>query len=397
MQGKQIVVGVSGGIAAYKTATLVSGLTKRGAKVRVIMTASSTQFITPLTLQTLSRHPVAVNTFEENNPQVVNHIDIADHADLFVIAPATANVIAKMAHGIADDMLTTTLLATQAPIVVAPAMNVHMYDHPAVRENMQKLQERGVYTLEPGVGQLACGYVGKGRMVEPDDIMDWIERFFAQSQTLQGKHMLITAGPTIERLDPVRFLSNFSSGKMGYALAQAAQEAGAEVTLVSGPVSLPVPVGVTCVNVQTATEMGDAVMKYMTSADIIIKAAAVADYRPRVFATKKIKKQEQHINIQLEKTRDIATEIGREKRADQLFIGFAAETDHVAQHAQEKLQRKGMDWIVANDVSVPGAGFGGDTNIVTLYDQQGELISYPQMSKLEIARAMMVLIGEQGK
>lgn len=394
MQSRQIVIGITGGIAAYKTATLVSRLTQRGYDVQVIMTEASCQFITPLTLQTLSRNPVTVDTFDERNPKVVNHIDLADRADLFVIAPATANVIAKMAHGLADDMLSTTLLATQAPIAVAPAMNVHMYDHPAVQENLQRLRQRGVYMLEPGEGPLACGYVGKGRMAEPESILEWIERFFAFEQTLKGQKVLVTAGPTIEPLDPVRFLSNFSSGKMGYAMAEAAAEMGAEVMLISGPVSLTEPQGVQVVHVQTAEEMYQHVMKQLPNSDMVVKAAAVSDYRPQVVQPHKIKKNQDVLRIELEKTVDIAAEVGRRKRPNQLLIGFAAETQQVADYAQDKLNRKGMDWIVANDVSEEGAGFGTDTNHVTLFSKHGETIALPKMSKRELARQIWSTIRE---
>jgi phosphopantothenoylcysteine decarboxylase/phosphopantothenate--cysteine ligase len=397
MQKRQIVIGITGGIAAYKTATLVSRLTQRGYDVHVIMTEASCQFITPLTLQTLSRNPVAVDTFDECNPEVVNHIDLADRADLFVIAPATANLIAKMAHGLADDMLSTTLLATQAPIAVAPAMNVHMYDHPAVQENLQRLRQRGVYLLEPGEGPLACGYVGKGRMAEPEDILEWMERFFSLEQTLKGQKVLVTAGPTIEPLDPVRFFSNFSSGKMGYAMAEAAAEIGAEVVLISGPVSLSEPQGVQVIHVRTAEEMYQQVMEQLPQSDIVVKAAAVSDYRPQVVQPQKIKKNQDILSVELEKTVDIAAEVGRRKRPDQLLIGFAAETQQVAEYAQGKLERKGMDWIVANDVSEEGAGFGTDTNRVTLYARDGQTIALPKMNKGELARQIWSAIKENSQ
>lgn len=395
MKNKRIVLGVSGGIAAFKSASIASQLTQRGYDVRVIMTPSAVKFITPLTLQTLSHHPVAVDTFDEHEPKVVQHIDLADHADLVLLAPATANIIAKLALGLGDDMLSTTLLATQAPIVIAPAMNVHMYENPVVQKNMETLKSRGCFFIDPGEGQLACGYVGQGRMAEPEEIVTWVDHFFTSKQLLSGKHVLVTAGPTIEQLDPVRYFSNYSSGKMGFALARAALEAGAEVTLVSGPVSQSTPSGVNRVDVKSAEEMREVVLSHLPQADLIIKAAAVADYRPKQTWKQKIKKSANELTIVLEKTPDIASEIGQRKQAHQFFVGFAAETEQVAFHAQSKLERKRMDLIVANDVSKPGAGFGIDTNIVTVFDQQGEVVSLPQMNKIEVARQLIQLIGER--
>ncbi|MBS7530340.1 bifunctional phosphopantothenoylcysteine decarboxylase/phosphopantothenate--cysteine ligase CoaBC [Hazenella sp. IB182353] len=395
MRGKRIVLGISGGIAAYKAATLASQLTQAGADVRVIMTQSATKFITPLTLQILSKHEVAIDTFDEKDPEVVSHIDIADHADLVVIAPATANVIAKLAHGIADDMLSTTCLATTAPVMIAPAMNVHMYDHPTVRQNMDQLQGLGIHFIEPGSGPLACGYVGKGRMAEPEEIMAYIASFFMKKQPLRGKKVLITAGPTIEPVDPVRFFSNHSSGKMGYAIAEVAAEAGAEVTIISGPVPLQTPAGVERFSIQTAEEMKEEVLKRLADSDIIIKAAAVADYRPKVVQTQKIKKNDHELTLTLEKTTDIAAEVGKRKKANQIFVGFAAETNDVEKHAIDKLKRKGMDLIVANDVTLEGAGFGTDTNIVTLYDANGCVKQLPQMTKQKVATELIAVIGER--
>ncbi|SDW02310.1 phosphopantothenoylcysteine decarboxylase / phosphopantothenate--cysteine ligase [Marininema mesophilum] len=397
MKGKRIVVGVSGGIAAFKAAGLVSKLAQTGAEVRVILTESATRFVTPLTFQTLSRHHVSVDTFDEQDPWKVTHIDLADHADLFIIAPATANVLGKAAHGIGDDMLTTTLLATKAPIMVAPAMNVHMYENPIVQENMAKLARLGWHFIEPGSGQLACGYVGRGRMEEPETIVMAVEDFFRGQDTakaLTGKRVLITAGPTREAIDPVRYLTNRSSGKMGYVLAEAAVEAGASVTLVSGPTALPSPQGVQRVNVTTAEEMYDAVMGRLNEADIIIKSAAVADYQPENVATQKLKKVGKEMVLRLVRTKDIAADIGKRKEG-QFFVGFAAETENVAEHAREKLARKGMDLIVANDVSTPGAGFDGDMNTVRVYDGEGEVLHLPLVSKKEVARRIVDLISER--
>ena len=397
MQGKRIVVGVCGGIAAFKAAALVSQLTQRGADVRVIMTASATQFVTPLTFQTLSRNHVTVDVFDERDPEVVTHIDLADHADLFVIAPATANFLGKWAHGLGDDMLSTALLATRAPIFVAPAMNVHMYQNPIVKENMAKLATLGVHFIDPGQGQLACGYVGKGRMAEPEVIIAEINRHFSEGAlpNWSGKRVIITAGPTQEALDPVRYFSNRSSGKMGFALAEVAARAGAEVVLISGPTHLPTPSGVQRIDVVRAEEMMEEVMTALPTADIVIKAAAVADYRPEEVSDKKIKKQGKTLVVRMRRTPDIASEVGRRKTNRQFFVGFAAETNQVEQHAREKLTRKGMDLIVANDVTLPGAGFEVDTNVVTIFDAQGKVASWPQLMKREVAERLVVLIGER--
>jgi phosphopantothenoylcysteine decarboxylase / phosphopantothenate---cysteine ligase len=395
MQGKRIVLGVSGGIAAYKAASLVSQLVQRGADVRVIMTTAATQLITPLTMQVLSRHRVAIDTFTEQDPAVISHIDLADHTDLFIIAPATANVIAKSALGLGDDLLSTTLLATQAPIVMAPAMNVHMYENPIVQKNMDALRKRGVYFIDPEAGPLACGYVGLGRMAEPERMVAWVDSFFGRQQPLLGKRVLITAGPTMEPLDPVRFFSNHSSGKMGFALATAAQEAGGDVLLVTGPVALTTPVGVQRIDVRQADEMKAEVLRHLPEMDIIIKAAAVADYRPKVRHVHKIKKTEDELTVTFVKTEDIAAEIGKRKKQQQFFVGFAAETEDVGRYAFAKLVRKGMDLIVANDITLPGAGFDVDTNEVTIYDQHGCVCVWPQMHKMEVARRLIALIGER--
>lgn len=291
LNGKTIILGISGGIAAYKAATICSRLVSLGAEVHVMMTESAAKFITPLTLQTLSKNPVHIDTFEERNPEVVTHIDLADRADAILLAPATANVIAKLAHGLADDMLSTTMLAATCPIVIAPAMNVHMYEHPAVVHNIELLMQRGVQFIEPGTGQLACGYVAKGRLAEPEDIVATLDQWLNQPKLLAGKKVLVTAGGTIERLDPVRYLTNDSSGKMGFAVAQAAQEQGAEVTVIAGRTSAPAPQGVELVQVESAEDMLQAVLARFETSDIVIKSAAVADYRPKVIHNQKLKKQ----------------------------------------------------------------------------------------------------------
>lgn len=395
MREKRIVVGVSGGIAAYKTAALVSQLTQKGADVRVIMTEAATQFITPLTLQTLSRNPVAINTFEEKVPEKITHIDLADHSDLFVIAPATANLISKIAHGIGDDMITTTILATRAPVCIVPAMNGHMFENPVIQENMNRLRSLGFHFIEPNEGQLACGYVGKGRMAEPEEILNWIEQHFQQRTFLAGKKVLITAGPTIEPLDPVRYFSNYSSGKMGYALARAAKTAGADVILVSGPTKLIRPKQVEFIEVKRAIEMKEIVMSRLQEVDVIIKAAAVADYRPRQQSTQKIKKQNDVLQVELIKNPDIAVEIGQKKRANQLFVGFAAETEQLEIYAKEKLKKKKMDLIVANPVSRPDVGFESDENQVTIFDHRGKVLQLRKQSKEKIATEIISLIGER--
>lgn len=395
LSGKRIVLGVTGGIAAYKAASLCSALVQAGAHVDVIMTEGATKFITPLTFQTISRNRVITDVFAEDDPSVVSHIDLADHADLVVIAPATANVIAKMAHGIADDMLTTTLIATRAPLFVAPAMNVHMYAHPAVQANIAILEQRGVHFIEPGVGQLACGYVGKGRLAEPVDILATIRAYWAKTRRLASRKVLVTAGGTIERIDPVRYLTNDSSGKMGFALAQKAKEMGAEVTLIAGQTQGHVPPGVELVRVTSSRHMYDEVMARLDAVDIVVKAAAVSDYRPVQVADEKIKKSdEQTLTITFEKTEDILAEIGRRK-GEQFVIGFAAETENLEQHALEKLHKKRCDLIVANDVSVPGIGFGADDNAVSIYGEEGLVAQLPKQSKRAIAENILTIAADR--
>ncbi|KPV58648.1 phosphopantothenoylcysteine decarboxylase [Paenibacillus sp. A3] len=395
LNGKTVLLGVSGGIAAYKAAAVCSKLAQAGADVRVIMTESATKFVAPLTFQTLSRHDVIVDTFDEKDASVVSHIDLADRADVVVIAPATANVIGKIALGLADDMLSTTLLATTAPILVAPAMNVHMYAHPAVQANMQKLAERGVRFIEPGTGQLACGYVGKGRLAEPEEIVAAVEQFFQEKRLLEGKHVLVTAGATVERIDPVRYLTNDSSGKMGYAIAEEAQRMGANVTLVTGKASIAAPAGVTVVKVESTLEMMEAVLSRLPEQDVIIKAAAVADYRPAEQAEHKIKKSGDEMTMRLVKNPDIAQAVGERKKPSQLLVGFAAETQHLETFAQEKLKKKRCDLLVANDVTMEGAGFGTDTNVVRIYDSGGLVEALPLMSKGQVAARLLALVADR--
>ncbi|PLS06500.1 bifunctional phosphopantothenoylcysteine decarboxylase/phosphopantothenate--cysteine ligase CoaBC [Neobacillus cucumis] len=383
---RNILLCVTGGIAVYKGAALTSKLVQAGFNVKVILSESAEKFVTSLTFQSLSRNEVFTDTFDEKNPQVIAHIDLADWADLILVAPATANTIGKLACGIADNMITTTLLAATSPVWIAPAMNVHMYDHPAVKKNLATLAEYGCQFIEPSEGYLACGYVGKGRLEEPEKIVKLIEDYFnpQEHKKLKGKKVVITAGPTREKIDPVRFISNHSSGKMGYALAEESVKQGARVILVSGPVSLTPPQGVELVKVESAEDMYQAVLKYYDNADVVIKTAAVADYRPKITFDHKVKKQVGDTNIELERTNDILFELGKRK-VNQILVGFAAETDHLEEYAQSKLIRKNADMIVANNVKAEGAGFGTDTNIVTLFKRSGEVIPLPLMSKNEVA------------
>lgn len=394
LANRKILLCVSGGIAVYKAVALVSKLSQAGASVKVIMTESARQFVQPLSFQVMSRNDVYFDTFDEKDSSVIAHIDLADWADLILVAPATANVIGKLANGIGDDMVTTTLLAATAPIWMAPAMNVHMYDHPAVKRNIQQLHEDGVRFIEPSEGFLACGYVGKGRLEEPEKITALVSDFFATPKPLAGKKVVVTAGPTRERIDPVRFLTNFSSGKMGYAMAQAAAEMGAETVLISGPVSLPVPSGVTRIFVESAEEMLESVKRHFDDSDMVIKTAAVADYRPMTVHQQKMKKQEGGSTIELERTVDILHYLG-EQKTHQLLIGFAAETNDVAKYAKDKLQRKNADYIIANDVSEAQAGFESDTNRVTVYGKDGFEQSFEMMPKAELARKLLAMIHEQ--
>ncbi|MBG9814760.1 bifunctional phosphopantothenoylcysteine decarboxylase/phosphopantothenate--cysteine ligase CoaBC [Priestia endophytica] len=390
MEGKRIVLGVSGGIAAYKAAALTSKLIQSGAEVRVIMTESATKFITPLTFQALSRNHVYTDTFLEEDPTVISHIDVADWADLIIVAPATANTIGKLANGLGDDMLTTTLLATTAPVWIAPAMNVHMYDNKAVQRNIMTLYNDGYRFIEPSAGYLACGYIGRGRLEEPEKIVELVKEHFTpkKEQLLVGEKIVITAGPTRENVDPVRFFSNRSTGKMGYALAQAAKDLGADVTLISGPTNLTPPTGVTFVEVESAANMLDAVMNVFNDASVVIKSAAVADYHPKVTFGQKMKKKDGDLAIEMERTTDILKTLGQ-KKDGQLLVGFAAETEHVEEYAMKKLQTKNADLIVANNISTEGAGFGGDTNIVTLFYKDGHHQDLPLLSKKDVSERIM--------
>lgn len=395
LQGKRVVLGVSGGIAAFKSAAFASKLVQAGAEVKVVMTEGAKKFVTPLTFQALTRHPVYDDTFSEPDPSEIAHIQLADWADVIIIAPATANLIGKLANGVADDMLSTMLLATKAPIYLAPAMNVNMYEHPAVQRNMQQLAKDGYRLLEPGAGYLACGWIGKGRMPEPEDLLKTIEvHFTPPSSSLAGKKIVITAGPTQETIDPIRFFTNRSSGKMGYALAKAARDFGGNVTLISGPTSLEKPDGVSVVNVKSAQDMYEAVLAEFSDADVVIKTAAVADYRPRVVHEQKVKKKDGDWVIELERTVDILKTLG-EKKESQFLVGFAAESQEVETYAQRKLKEKNADMIVANNVTEEGAGFQTDTNRVTVYFKQGDVKPLPLMTKDEVAHRLIMMISEQ--
>lgn len=383
---EKVLLCVTGGIAVYKAIALTSKLTQNGYDVKVMMTENATKFVTPLSFQAISRNEVYTDTFDEKDPNKIAHIDLADWPDCIIIAPATANIIGKLANGIADDMVSTTLLATTKPVLIAPAMNVHMYSHPVVQSNMDKLKSFGYNFIEPGEGYLACGYTGKGRLEEPENIVEYVKKFLTRKQKsfLKGKRVLITAGPTRERIDPVRYLSNFSSGKMGYAIAEVANNLGAEVTLITGPVSLTPPNNVNIVRVESAEEMFEATMNHFYEADIVIKSAAVSDYRPKEIKNQKIKKSDDGLVIELERTKDILFELGK-KKTHQFLIGFAAETNNVDEYAKKKLINKNADMIVANNVTEEGAGFGTDTNIVTFFKTDNEKKTFPKLTKHEVA------------
>ncbi|KGX88502.1 bifunctional phosphopantothenoylcysteine decarboxylase/phosphopantothenate--cysteine ligase CoaBC [Pontibacillus litoralis] len=396
VQGKKIVLAVSGGIAAYKACALTSKLKQAGAEVIVMMTEGAKQFVAPLTFQALSRNPVYTDTFDEKVPKQIAHIDVADWADLIIIAPATANIIGKLANGIADDMVTTTLLASKAPVYIAPAMNVHMYAHPAVARNMKQLEEDGYRFIEPGEGYLACGYVGKGRLEEPETIIKVLEQQLTTAQLLLGKKVLVTAGPTREQVDPVRFFTNHSTGKMGYAVAKQAAKLGAEVTLISGPTNLSTPKGVHRINVQSAQEMYEQVMRHFEQQDIIIKSAAVADYRPKQTYDNKMKKTGGPLVMEMERTPDILKTIG-EQKTSQYVVGFAAESTDVLHYGEQKLKKKNLDAIVINNIQEQGAGFGGETNKVIYLTAVGERIDFPLQSKEDVALHILQRIALQLK
>lgn len=392
LSGKCVVVGVTGGIAAYKTCEVVSRLKKLHADVRVIMTKNATEFVSPLTFQSLSHNPVSVDTFANIQTWEIEHIALAQRADVFVIAPATANIIGKLACGIADDMLSTTVMATHAPVLIAPAMNTAMLENAATQQNMRTLSERGMRFIAPGTGMLACGTSGAGRMSEPSQIVDEIVRTLRPREDFAGLSVVVTAGPTAEPLDPVRYITNRSSGKMGYAIAEAAHARGAHVTLISGPTAIQPPNGVDVVRIGTTQELYDAVLGH-ADADVVIQAAAPADYRAREISPTKIKRTGDSLMIELVPNPDIAAALGARKHPGQTLVGFAAETNNVIENAQGKLKRKSLDLIVANDVTRAGAGFDVDTNIVTLIDGEG-MKELPMMTKREVADGILDRVAE---
>ena len=387
LDGKNIVVGVTGGIAAYKAADVVSRLKKLGANVYVIMTEHATKFIGPLTFQSLSQNYVVTDMFEDPKTWDVEHIALAKRADLFLVVPATANVIGKVANGLADDMLTTTIMATVAPVYFALAMNTKMYENAIMQDNVTKLERYGYHMIFPASGRLACGDVGSGKLEDPEIIVETIVNHFHKKHRLEGKRVLITAGPTREALDPVRYITNHSSGKMGYAIAEAAINEGAEVILITGPTQLSPPSQATVIRVESTQEMYDAVMANL-EVDIIIKAAAPADYKPAKYSDEKIKKSDSLLQVDFEKNPDILKRVG-ELKTHQILVGFAAETHNLESYAMKKLVEKNLDFIVANNVTVEGAGFNGDTNIVTIFESNGNHTSYDCMEKSEVAMVIL--------
>ena len=392
---KTIILGVSGGIAAYKSVELLRLMTKEAARVRVLMTKNAMKFIGPVTFEALSGQPVCANLFEPGNNAAIGHIAWAEEADAVVVAPATANIVGKLAAGIADDAISTFMMAVTAPRMICPSMNTHMFESPAVQRNIEILQRDGMIILTPGAGALACGTTGPGRLPEPVEIVDRLKRLLSP-QDFEGKKVLVTAGPTQEPIDPVRFISNPSSGKMGYEIARAAEHRGADVVLIAGPTHLPDPAQVQMVHTRTAQEMAEAVFDYAQRADIVIKAAAVSDYRPRLAADHKIKKAQEEIRLHLVRNQDILAELGRSKQ--RLFlVGFAAETQYLEQHATAKLKAKNLDMIVANIVGKTGTGFEADTNSVSFYFSDGTHEKLPMMGKNAVAHVLLDRISDRIK
>lgn len=388
LKGKTVLLGVTGGIACYKSAGLASALVKQGANVQVLMTRNATEFIGPHTFESLTGNRVSVDTFDRNYQFQVEHIALADQADLVLVAPATANVLAKLAHGLADDMLTTTVLACDCPKIAAPAMNTRMYENPVTQDNLALLRRYGWEIVEPASGRLACGAVGKGKMPEPEELLETVLHALSHAKDMEGLKVLVTAGPTQEALDPVRYLTNHSSGKMGYAIAQAAARRGAQVTLVSGPVALKRLPYVETVDVVSAQEMFEAVAVRAAEQDILIKAAAVADYRPMMVAEDKMKKSDDALSIPLERTQDILGWLGQHRRPGQFLCGFSMETQNMVENSRKKLEKKQVDMIAANNLKVEGAGFGVDTNLLTLITKDG-LDELPLVTKEEAADLLL--------
>lgn len=389
LKDKNIVLGITGGIAVYKAVEVVSRLRKAGANVHVIMSRASTEFVTPLTFRELSGNPVTVSMWDKVTQWNVEHIALAGLADLLLVVPATANIISKAAVGMADDMLTTTLLATKAPVFFSPAMNTNMYENSIVQENLAKLKKRGYHIIEPACGHLACGTDGMGRLPEPEAIVQSVMDFFARNNELRGRKVLITAAGTIEPIDPVRYIGNRSSGKMGYAVAHEALSRGAEVVLVSGPSALSADPRIRLIKIETAAQMQEAVLEEFADSDLVIKAAAVADYRSKDVAANKIKKNDEELVLVLEKNPDILLELGRRKAEHQVLVGFAAETQNLLEYAKAKLIKKNLDFIVANNVTEKGAGFNTDTNLIKLLFRNGKVESLPLQSKQQLAKIIL--------
>lgn len=394
LKGKNIVLGVSGGIAAYKIANLASKLVKNHANVHVIMTENATNFINPITFETLTGNRCIVDTFDRNFEFNVEHVSLAKLADVFMIAPATANVIGKINAGIADDMLTTTVMAATCPVIISPAMNTNMYKNPITQRNIESLKKYGYKFIEPKSGRLACDDEGVGRMPEIEELFDAICDELLFEKKLIGKRVLVTAGPTVEAIDPVRFISNRSTGKMGYSIARVAAAMGAEVTLVSGPTSIEPPARVNTINIESAKDMFEAVKKYMDESDIIIKSAAVADYTPSEYSDEKIKKSDGNMSINFKRTDDILAYIGENKRDNQFVCGFSMETENMLENSKAKLKKKNVDMIVANNIKVEGAGFATDTNVVT-FIKENEVKELPIMNKLDVAYELLKSISDE--
>ena len=394
LKDKTVVIGVSGGIAVYKTLDVVSRLRKLGVNVNVIMTKSATEFVTPLSFQSLSQNYVVCDMFEDPKTWDVEHISLAKRADVFLIAPATANVIGKIANGIADDMLTTTVMATKAKVLIAPAMNTNMYENPILQRNINTLKELGYNFVEPESGRLACGDTCKGKLASPETIVDEVVKLLSKDQDLKGKSIIVTAGPTIESIDPMRYITNRSTGKMGYSIAKEAIERGADVTLITGPTNLTPPQNLKkLVKIESAKDMYEAVLENLDENDVVIKSAAVADYKPKNYSNKKIKKSDDDLVIELDRNKDIAQEIGKIKN-NKILVGFAAETNDLIENASLKIKKKNLDFIVANDLTKEGAGFGVDTNIVKIIDKEGNITEYPKMKKEEVANIILDKIKE---
>ena len=394
LKDKTVVIGVSGGIAVYKTLDVVSRLRKLGVNVNVIMTKSATEFVTPLSFQSLSQNYVVCDMFEDPKTWDVEHISLAKRADVFLIAPATANVIGKIANGIADDMLTTTVMATKAKVLIAPAMNTNMYENPILQRNINTLKELGYNFVEPESGRLACGDTGKGKLASPETIVDEVVKLLSKGQDLKGKSIIVTAGPTVESIDPMRYITNRSTGKMGYSIAKEAIERGADVTLITGPTNLTPPQNLKkLVKIESAKDMYEAVLENLDENDVVIKSSAVADYKPKNYSNKKIKKSDDDLVIELDRNKDIAQEIGKIKN-NKILVGFAAETNDLIENASLKIKKKNIDFIVANDLTKEGAGFGVDTNIVKIIDKEGNITEYPKMKKEEVANIILDKIKE---